>query len=150
MSGSTAAVPGAANERSDPPPSSSSPNGRLGQWSPTRSGLNPGRTRRARSRSSSHAAIAPIQRSYCLTAAGTSPIQPWLMRKTSVYGSVGERLLDPRDQAAVDAVGVVGALRPGAVHAHEVVLETDRRDRPDGHRLLTLGGIRPAVMIRRS
>ena len=53
----------------------------------------------------------PIQRSYCLTAAGTSPIQPWLMRKTSVYGSAGERLLDPRDQAAVDAVGVVGALR---------------------------------------
>ena len=30
----------------------------------------------------------PIQRSYCPTAAGTSPIQPWLMRKTSVYGSV--------------------------------------------------------------
>ncbi len=44
-----------------------------------------------------------------------------------------ELLGDPRDQAAVEAVGIVGALRARAVDANEVVSETESRDGSDRH-----------------
>src|SRR5262249_34614094 len=60
--------------------------GWLGQCSPTTSARKPGR-RCACSRSAGQRAIAPTQSRYCARADGTSPFQPWLIRKTSVTGS---------------------------------------------------------------
>ena len=61
-----------------------------------------------------------------------------------------KRSFDPRDQAAVDAVGVVGALRARAVHADEVVLQLGGGNRPDGHRVHNLRRLRTPGMIGRS
>ena len=87
VASSAAGLPRA--RRWPPAGGSSSPKGMLGQCRPTISGVNPPGRCPAAAISAACAAVAPIQRSYCAIAAGTSPCQPWLVKMTSLTGRAG-------------------------------------------------------------
>src|SRR5947209_4000910 len=112
---------------------------------PTTSGLNPGRCRAARARSTPHAVTAPTQASYWAFAAGRSPVHPWLIRNTSVIPAASAKVR--RVWSDISPSGVVAPLGAGRVEPDQVVPGAAGGGGDAGDGRLQSGDIQPGDFV---